>query len=50
MECDVSMGYRLNRHVDVTMAKEEAEEGKKKIAFFLIILEENKGKVKKRRF
>lgn len=36
MEYDVSMGYHLDRHVDVTMAKKEEErkKKKKKIAFF----------------
>lgn len=47
MEYDVSMGYYLNRHVDVTMAKKEEERKKKKIAFLLIILEENEGKATK---
>lgn len=47
MEYDVSTGYHLNRHVDVTMAKKEAEEERRRLPF-LIIPEENEVKVKKK--
>lgn len=46
MECDVSRGYRLNRHVDVTMAKKEAEE-EEEDCLFLIILERKRSESKK---
>lgn len=45
MEYDVSMGYYLNRHVDVTMAKKKKQK-EEEDCLFLIILEENEGKVK----
>lgn len=34
MEYDVLMGYYLNRHVDVTMAKKKGRSKKKKILTF----------------
>lgn len=48
MECDVSMGYYLNRHVDVTIAKKKEKNEEEDCLFLLIILEENEVKVKKK--
>lgn len=50
MEYDVSRGYRLNRHVDVTMAKkkQKKKKGRRRRLPFLIILEENEVKVKEK--
>lgn len=47
MEYDVLMGYYLNRHVDVTMAKKKGRrKEEEEDCLFSIILEENKVKVK----